>query len=815
MGFATRWVRRGAVVILAVLWAAGAVAQEPDGSRVALVIGNSDYQSVPRLDNPVNDAQAVADAFARVGFDVTLVLDVDQVGMRQALQAFELKAALADVAVVYYAGHGIEVDGVDYLIPTDAQLLRDTHVYDEAVPLDRVMVAVEQAHALRLIVLDACRDNPFASRMERSGTTRSVGRGLARVDAGSTLIVFAADAGQVADDGDGDHSPFTEAFLAHMETPGLEVDGMLRLVHDDVMEATNGAQQPVWNASLGRQAVYFVPPAPTPTQIVVDNTDQADIRADYQAAQAIDTIEAWAAFLRYHPTGLYADLARAALNKLRGLSEGGAVTTVEAETPAPDAPVFISSAAEEGAAPAGAVDVAAPAADEEPAPAEVVAIAPAETEPAAVIVDTDDVIAACDSYAAYRYDLDRPDSVAAVTDYVLQHNIRPALTACRTAAEAYPDDRRVQYQLARVAFLANRSDEAYQAAMRAADLGSAAAMTLVGVHYEYGLVVPQSYADAISWYRRAADAGGSDAMLFLGYLYDEGNGVPADLDEAGRWFQMAADAGNAGGLRAIAYRLETGRGVAEDLAAARTVYLQAAEAGDAYAMQALASMYEFGEGGAVNYAQALAWYQAAADEGNGAAMGSLGYLYELGLGVDVDLDLAREWYRQGAGNGDSFSMYSLGRIYEGGVGVAQDYAEAARWYTQAVLTNEIPYAFVRLGVFYDQGLGVEQNSATARSLWEQAAADGEPDALVQLGYLYEFGRGVSRDLATAAGYYVQALSAGSPMAVDEFLNHADEYPVEILAAVEQFLISDGLLSGKADGIFDAATRQALAQLGPA
>ncbi len=160
-------------------------------------------------------------------------------------------------------------------------------------------------------------------------------------------------------------------------------------------------------------------------------------------------------------------------------------------------------------------------------------------------------------------------------------------------------------------------------------------------------------------------------------------------------------------------------------------------------------------------------------------------------------------------------MYSLGRIYEGGDGVAQDYAEAARWYTQAALTNDIPYALVRLGVFYDQGLGVEQNSTTARTLWEQAAAAGEPDALVQLGYLYEFGRGVTRDLATASDYYVQALSAGSPLAVDEFLNHADEYPIEVLTAVERYLVGAGLLAGKADGVFDSATRQALAELGPA
>ncbi len=812
MGFAGRWVRKGALVILAVIWATAATAQEPDGTRVALVIGNGAYQSVPALANPPNDAQAVADAFGRVGFDVTLVLDGDQETMRHALQDFELKAAVADVAVVYYAGHGIEVDGVDYLIPIDAELSRDTHVFDEAIPLDRVMVSVEQAHALRLIILDACRDNPFAARMQRTSAARSVGRGLARVEAGSTLVVFAADAGQVAADGDGDHSPFTTAFLAHVETPGLEIDSVLRLVRDDVVTATNGAQQPVWNASLGREAIYFVPAAPTPQPTATEATDQNDIRADYQAAQAIDTIEAWAAFLRYHTTGLYADLARAALNKLQGLAEEAAASAAPAEA-APvvaDLPVFVSSDAG-GAPPEAAMPAPAPAAAEVAAPDDAVAAA----EPAPAPGALDEASAACDRYAAYRYDLDRPQSVEPVRDATLQHNTRPALDACRTAVEAHPDDRRMLFQLARVAFLANRTDEAYQSATDAAAMGSAAAMVLVGIHYEYGVAVTQSYADAEAWYRRAADAGSSDGMLYLGYLYDQGNGVPLDLDEAGRWFAMAADAGNAGAISALANRLENGRGVAMDLVAARAMYQRAAEAGDGFAMDSLAAMYEFGDGGPVDYAQARYWYEAAANNGVGVAMASLGYFYELGLGVDADLDLARQWYQRGAGEGDYVSMYALGRIYENGVGVARDYEEAARWYSQSALSNQMPYALVRLGVLFDQGLGVTQNSSTARNLWEQAAAAGEPDALTELGYLYEFGRGVPRSLDTAAQYYVEALAQGSPLALDEFLNHADEYPIEILTAVEAYLVSSGLMTGKADGIFDGATRQALAQLGPA
>ena len=192
------------LVILVTLWVGSASAQETDGTRVALVIGNSNYEAVGMLPNPINDAQAMGEAFARLGFDVTLGVDLDYAATRRALQDFELKVAAADVAVVFDAGHGIEIDGVNYLIPVDAQLKRDTHVLDEAVPLDRVITAVAQADALRLIILDACRDNPFAAEMEMTDANRSVGRGLARVEpGGSTLIAYAAREGMTAGDGDG------------------------------------------------------------------------------------------------------------------------------------------------------------------------------------------------------------------------------------------------------------------------------------------------------------------------------------------------------------------------------------------------------------------------------------------------------------------------------------------------------------------------------------------------------------------------------------------------------------------------------------
>src|SRR5215475_5079645 len=169
--------------------------------RIALVMANSAYKSVPQLSNPANDAALMADMFRRSGFDsVDVKLDLTVADMRKALREFGGKARDADAAVIYYVGHGIELDGTNYLVPTDAALETDSDIMDETLPLDRVLFAVEPARQLRLVILDACRDSPFAKTMKRTSASRGIGRGLARVQpAGpNTMIAFAAKAGSTA-----------------------------------------------------------------------------------------------------------------------------------------------------------------------------------------------------------------------------------------------------------------------------------------------------------------------------------------------------------------------------------------------------------------------------------------------------------------------------------------------------------------------------------------------------------------------------------------------------------------------------------------
>jgi len=244
--------------------------------RVALVIGNSAYRNVPQLSNPQHDAKAVAEALRAIGFDsVTLASDATHQTLVDALRAFAEKAEQSDWALVYYAGHGIEINGINYLIPTDAKLAVDRDVQFEAVPLDQIMAALEGARKLKLVLLDACRDNPFTPQMRHTAApavaagaptaggvvaARSIGRGLGEVKvSGATLVVYAAKNGQVALDGDGDDSPFAVAVVQRIATPGVEINKIFRLVRDDVMEATAGRQEPYTYGSLpASEDFYFV-----------------------------------------------------------------------------------------------------------------------------------------------------------------------------------------------------------------------------------------------------------------------------------------------------------------------------------------------------------------------------------------------------------------------------------------------------------------------------------------------------------------------------------------------------------------------------
>ena len=235
--------------------------QAPD-RRVALVIGNSAYNSVAPLPNPRNDADAVTGELTRLGFEVIEKRDLGVAAMRKALGEFEDKTAGAEWALVYYSGHGMELDGHNWLIPVDAELLRSTDVPDEAIALDRVLARLNAAGKLRIVILDACRNNPFISRMVMNlVSTRAVTRGLAPVEPTHGEVVFyAARDGNVALDGKGTNSPFAEALVKHMDEEGIELGRFFREVTSSVLASTSNQQEPFVYGRLPAERYYFRPP---------------------------------------------------------------------------------------------------------------------------------------------------------------------------------------------------------------------------------------------------------------------------------------------------------------------------------------------------------------------------------------------------------------------------------------------------------------------------------------------------------------------------------------------------------------------------
>ena len=307
---------------LAVLLSLAPAAAE---KRVALVIGNGAYQKAAKLPNPTNDAKAISGMLQSAGFDeVALHENLGIREMRRAINEFADVARDADIAVVYYSGHGIEVNGINYLIPVDAVLERDTDVPYEAFSLDNLVQVLEPARRLRLVMLDACRDNPFTRSMKRMVGTRAVNRGLAAVEPTSvnTLIAYAAKAGSTALDGEGGNSPYAIALLNNLATPDLDLRIAVGRVRDEVLKVTKNKQEPFVYGSLGGTNVSIVD-SPGASVTVVTPPVQVPNSSIDRAAQA------WAAtkdttsvailedFIKHFGSTVYGSMARARLEELK------------------------------------------------------------------------------------------------------------------------------------------------------------------------------------------------------------------------------------------------------------------------------------------------------------------------------------------------------------------------------------------------------------------------------------------------------------------------------------------------------------------
>jgi len=301
--------------------------------RVALVVANGDYLHAGSLKNPVNDAQLVAGALKSAGFQIVDANPNLGIGpFRDALRRFRTNAVGAQVALVYYAGHGIEARGKNWLIPTDAVLGDDADLDYEAIDLDLVLSATEGAN-MRVVVLDACRNNPFGHAWKRA--TRAVGEGLAPVDVDDVLVIYSAGPGQTASDGRGANSPFAEALAKRLPQQGLPIQLLGGLVRDDVLRATGDKQRPFISASITGEPFMLMPGAAGPVSRAAEAV-QSDPKSMemmfWQSASAGDDIGQLQSYLSKYPNGSFVDLAKA---KIASLQRSTAGASAQRNLPAP------------------------------------------------------------------------------------------------------------------------------------------------------------------------------------------------------------------------------------------------------------------------------------------------------------------------------------------------------------------------------------------------------------------------------------------------------------------------------------------------
>jgi TPR repeat protein len=674
--------------------------------RVALVIGNSAYRNVTTLENPKNDAKLMAETLRSLGFilvDGAAQLDLDKPGIDRAVQKFGDLLQGADVGLFYYAGHGVQVRGGNYLVPVDANPTRESDVDFQM--LDTNLVLRQMADAgtkLNVVILDACRNNPFGGR-----GLRATGGGLAQMQAPEgTLVSFATQPGNVARDGADGNSPYTEALARTISRPGVGIFEAFNEVGLSVMQATGNAQQPWLSTSPIRGSFYFGGPPAAASAAV--STDPAATTKEARLTNPTDTL------------------------RLDLLTDCDRLAAHPADTQRPPGIPGVPFAA--------SIDVV-------PALRACDAVMRQYPDVARFVFQAGRVAHVQKDYAVAKR---RYEQAIAMGSNLAMSN----LAYLYQGGEGVPQDYtqvRVWFEKAAAAgepqgisalgwFYRNGwgvpqdYDHARRMFEKAVASGNTNTMNGLGGLYAAGFGVTKDLVQARQWYEKAAAAGDRGAMNTVGLYNQNAWGVPQDYAEARKWFSKAADLGDTNGMVNLGGLYQNGWGVTKDYTVARQWNEKAAAGGHVGALNALGTFYANGWGVTKDYNAARQWYEKGAAAGNAVAMYNLVLAYVNGWGVAKDYNEARDWYEKAAAKGEAEAMNNLGVLYGNGWGVTKDYTQARQWYEKsAAAGNPMPTA--NLAGYYANGLGGPKDAVQARSLWEKAAAacnDQAKEALKKL-----------------------------------------------------------------------------------
>jgi TPR repeat protein len=544
-------------IVVSSLWSDGAFAER----RVALIIGNSAYRNVAKLGNPANDAKLMAATLKKLGFEIVgggAQLDLDKTQFDNVLQSFSDQVQGADVGLFYYAGHGVQVEGRNFLVPVEANPTKEADVFLQMIDTQIVLSQMQGAGTrLNIVLLDACRNSPFVAR-----GLRAAGGGLAQMQAPEgTLISYATQPGNVALDGADGDSPYTKAVARTISMPGLGLFDAFNEVGLQVKRATGGAQQPWVSSSPIEGGFYFAgppsnAPIPQPTAVL----SKAQIAAPVEVASRTP--------------------------------EGDEKTSV-AETKPPQSPVSES--------PVDACDQLAASPFDPDKPKEVAGAKFEEIDPAKATPACRAAVAERPTNARLLFNLSR--------SLTKSGDKEEALALLRRAADAgNPAAMNVlasAYQ--RGNGVARDPAEAARWYRRSAAAGHMGAMVELATAYEKGDGVPVDPAEAFRLRRTAAEAGNRLGMVELGRAYAAGIGVDKSPAEAVQWFRKAADGGLPMAMNRVGMAFENGFGVALDRAEAARWFHKAADLGNKAAMENLGKAYRDGLGVPKDQAEADRW----------------------------------------------------------------------------------------------------------------------------------------------------------------------------------------------------------------
>ncbi|MEM6939721.1 MAG: caspase family protein [Pseudomonadota bacterium] len=491
-------------------------AQGGDERRVALIIGNSAYTSITALDNPGNDAADMSVALEGLGFEVFLGIDATAAEMAQLTQDFSQAITDADVSIFYFAGHGFQVGGQNYLVPTDAEITQASDVADETIRLSTILERMETAPGIKFVFLDACRNDPFA------GAVGTVSEGLARTgDAADFLISFATQPDNVAYDGTGRNSFFTEALLSHIYTPGLDVNDLMINVRKDVLAATGGRQIPWENSSLTRQFRFDTRPDTVSAEALL-----WQVAADAQDPQLM------ALYAERYPQGAHVGDVMAFLN-----TGDGSVTRDIGPAQSDEQQDRLWQLARRSRMrplvqfyldqyPSGVYAEDARL---------LIASLPTDTEAGAGRI--------CERLATHPRDATA--TIAGSSMAQLGQNAFSAIQACQAARRENPNLPHYTALLARATLAAGDTSEALYLYRQAAEAGDLRAIVSLGLLTEVGRGVDPSVSEALQYYERAANLGSPDGKINLAVALLQGTGIQKDPPRAIELLQEAAELGSA------------------------------------------------------------------------------------------------------------------------------------------------------------------------------------------------------------------------------------------------------------------------------